>query len=310
MLPPLPHIAAPPRSLLHAPADEVCRLLANQDTPNGVAWINGSLFVMETTHLTRYDGVDAAALDGCNISLARSTVILDDFPQQQDHAARYIAVGPDGKLYVGVGAPLNIVQCGAVGRVQQCSIMRMNLDGSELEVFAYGVRNTVPPAAEPLARAVGGVGSALYNASAGLLCEETTPPPLQALGPHVAVLGVKFYSVPGAPGAGASDARQAGTFPAPFQGGGTILLAEHGSWNRQSAIGYRVAMVQVDPDGRATAHSVFADGWLQGGGAPGAAQSYWGRPAGLLVLPDGSLLVSDDAADAVYRISYGGAAGP
>ncbi|KAI7843528.1 hypothetical protein COHA_002770 [Chlorella ohadii] len=125
-------------------ADEVCPLLTGQDTPNGTAWHNGSLLVMETTRLTRYDNIDAAVLNGCNINLAKGTVLLDTFPQQQDHAARYIAVGPDGWLYIGVGAPLNIVQCGVTqGGVQQCSIMRVRLDGTGLQTFAYGVRNTV-----------------------------------------------------------------------------------------------------------------------------------------------------------------------
>lgn len=116
------------------------------------------------------------------------------------------------------------------------------------------------------------------------------PAPVQALGPHVAALGVKFAN---------------GTnFPAEWSGNNTLFIAEHGSWNRDFAIGYRIAVVQVDSGGHATNHTVFASGWLQNENTP--QQNFWGRPNHLLFLPDGSLLVSDDYANTVYKISFSG----
>ena|SRR6266404_1309359 len=104
--------------------------------------------------------------------------------------------------------------------------------------------------------------------------------PHVTLGPHVASLGMRFYT---------------GTmFPSEFRN--QIFIAEHGSWNRSAKIGYRITLVSRDEQGRIR-YSVFAEGWLQG-------QKAWGRPADVLVMPDGALLVSDDSAGAIYRISY------
>lgn len=115
-------------------------------------------------------------------------------------------------------------------------------------------------------------------------------PPLQALGPHLSGLGLKFGSSP--------------RFPANYTGPSTLFVAEHGSWNRAYAIGFRIALVGLDAAGRASRHEVLASGWLRNANTP--QQEYWGRPAHLLFLPDGSLLVSDDFAGAVYRIMYAG----
>jgi len=112
-------------------------------------------------------------------------------------------------------------------------------------------------------------------------CSDFTPP-AQNLGPHVASLGMRFYT---------------GTqFPAPYRN--QILIAEHGSWNRTKKIGYRVSLVRLE-NGKAVSYEPFATGWLQG-------EDVWGRPADVLVMPDGSLLVSDDFAGAIYRITYRG----
>ena len=108
-----------------------------------------------------------------------------------------------------------------------------------------------------------------------------TPPEIE-LGPHVAALGMRFYT---------------GTaFPAEYRD--QVFIAEHGSWNRTTPIGYRISLVRLR-DGRAVSYETFAEGWLQG-------RSAWGRPVDVLVHPDGSLLVSDDRADAIYRIGYTG----
>ena len=189
----------------------------------------------------------------------------------------------------------------------------MNRDGSGLEVFAQGVRNTVgfdwhpadgslwftdngrdmlgddvPP--DELNHAPkAGMNFGFPYCHGGTVsdpefggkhpCSEFTAP-AQQLGPHVAALGMRFYT---------------GTqFPAQYRN--QIFIAEHGSWNRSSKIGYRITLVRLE-NGRAVAYEPFATGWLQG-------QSAWGRPADVLVMPDGSLLVSDDTAGAVYRISY------
>ncbi len=108
-------------------------------------------------------------------------------------------------------------------------------------------------------------------------------PPAQALGPHVASLGMRFYT---------------GTqFPAAYRN--QVFIAEHGSWNRSRKIGYRVTLVRLDADGKALSYEPFAEGWLDG-------PERWGRPADVLVAPDGSLLVSDDYAGAIYRIRFRG----
>jgi len=105
--------------------------------------------------------------------------------------------------------------------------------------------------------------------------------PVQSLGPHVASLGMRFYT-------GAQ-------FPAAYRN--QVFIAEHGSWNRSQKIGYRITLVKLDASGKAISYEPFAEGWLQG-------QQAWGRPADVIVAPDGSLLVSDDSAGAIYRISY------
>jgi len=111
-------------------------------------------------------------------------------------------------------------------------------------------------------------------------CSKFTPPAIN-LAPHVAAIGMRFYT---------------GTmFPPEYRN--QIFIAEHGSWNRSTPIGYRISLVRLEGN-KAVKYEPFAEGWLQG-------RSAWGRPADVLVMPDGSLLVSDDKADAIYRITYG-----
>ena len=277
----------------------------NLNMPVGVAWRNGSLYVSAVSRILRLDNIDSH-LDNPPIP----AIVRDDLPRETHHGWKFIAFGPDGWLYVPVGAPCNIC---APDPERYAAILRMRPDGSDLQTFARGVRNTVgfdwhpvtgelwftdngrdlmgddtPPDELNHAPKPGlhfgypychGGTSADPEFGNKRRCDEFSPP-AQNLGPHVAALGMRFYS-----------GRQ---FPAQYHN--RIFIAEHGSWNRSKKIGYHISMVTLEGN-RAVAYESFASGWLQGGSA-------WGRPADVLVLPDGSLLVSDDHAGAVYRIRY------
>ena len=285
-------------------AGAVTRIAEGLNMPSGLAWRNGSLYVAAVNRILRYDDIDTR-ID----RPPTPAVVTDTLPKDTHHGWKFIAFGPDGKLYVPVGAPCNICDPGD----PYASILRMNADGTGREVFARGVRNSVgfdwspvdgtlwftdngrdmlgddsPP--DELNRAPraamhfgypfchgGDVADPEFGARRQ--CREFEPP-AQKLGPHVASLGMRFYN---------------GTmFPAEYRN--QIFIAEHGSWNRSKKIGYRIALVRVK-DNRAVAYESFASGWLQG-------ESAWGRPADVQVLPDGSLLVADDHAGAIYRISW------
>ncbi|MFQ6672095.1 MAG: PQQ-dependent sugar dehydrogenase [Candidatus Tectimicrobiota bacterium] len=286
-------------------ADEVIVLATGLNMPNGVAFRSGALYVAEVNRVLRYDRIEATLHDP-----PPPVVVNDTFPRDRHHGWKFIRFGPDGKLYVPVGAPCNI--CNPTDE-RYAAISRMEPDDTGLELFARGVRNTVgfdwhpetkelwftdngrdwmgddrPPDEMNHAPRPGmhfgfpychGTNIPDPHFGTQRRCEDFTPPAME-LGPHVASLGMRFYT---------------GTmFLEPYRG--QILIAEHGSWNRTVPIGYRVTLVRVKHN-RAVAYDVFADGWLQSGGA-------WGRPVDLLVMPDGALLVSDDQAGAIYRIRY------
>lgn len=303
----------------------VLRLAEGLTLPAGVAFHKGALYVSAVSRLLRYDRVEewAHAQTGAPPSVLAApasdqtspppspTVVRADLPSETHHGAKVLGFGPDGLLYVPVGAPCNICRTGPRHGV----ILRMQPDGTGEEVFARGVRNTVgfdwhpetrelwftdngrdwlgddlPP--DELNHApVAGLdfgfpychGGTIADPEYGRLgsCAAATPP-AHNLGPHVASLGMVFYT-----------GRQ---FPAEYRG--QVFIAEHGSWNRSARIGYRVTLVRLE-EGRAVSHEPFAEGWLRGG-------SPWGRPAALLMLPDGSLLVADDYAGAIYRIRHAG----
>ncbi|MBV9891162.1 MAG: PQQ-dependent sugar dehydrogenase, partial [Rhizobacter sp.] len=276
--------------------------------PTGVAYRDGALFVGALERVLRFDGIDDRLT-----STPAARVVSDRFPSETHHGRRFIAFGPDGKLYVGVGAPCNV----CVPDERHGVIQRIDVDGGgAIETVARGVRNSVgfdwSPAdgtlwftdngrdmlgddlpADELDR-VTRLGehfgfpychqgdSVDPEFGAHHPCSEFTPPAAK-LGAHVAALGMRFYR---------------GTlFPPAYRG--NIFIAEHGSWNRSSKVGYQVVRVPVDSQGRAGTPEPFLTGFLQG-------QSAWGRPADVLPLPDGSLLVSDDEAGAIYRVRYGG----
>ena len=273
--------------------------------PNGVAFRDGALFVAEVSRVLRFDAIEGR-LDDPPVP----AVVNASFPDKTLHGWKFIRFGPDGLLYVSVGAPCN--SC-----LEQdprfASIMRMRPDGSGLEIFASGVRNSVgfdwDPATGELWFTDNGrdlLGDDLPDdelnraPAAGLHfgfpfchagdrpdpefgsirpCSQFVPPEAR-LGAHVAALGMRFL--------------RGSSFPEDYRG--SIVIAEHGSWNRSTPVGYRLVRVKVD-GGRAAGAEVFAEGWLRGATA-------WGRPVDVAVLPDGALLVSDDRAGALYRIAY------
>jgi len=289
-----------------APA-EVLPLASGLSLPVGVAFQGGALYVSAVDRVLRFDDIENRLADP-----PKPVVVTDRLPKDRHHGWKFIAFGPDGKLYVPVGAPCNLCEPDAD---RYANIMRMNADGSGLETFARGVRNTVGFDWDPRTREMwftdngrdwlgddsppdelnhaprAGMHFGFPYCHGGTIsdpelgrrrpCSDFTPPE-QNLGPHVASLGMRFYT---------------GTqFPAPYRN--QILIAEHGSWNRTKKIGYRVSLVRLE-NGKAVSYEPFATGWLQG-------EDVWGRPADVLVMPDGSLLVSDDFAGAIYRITYRG----
>ncbi len=288
-------------------AATVKTIASGLDRPVGVAFRDGSLFVSVVSRILRFDDIENR-LD----HPPTPVVVTDKFPTDSHHGWKFIAFGPDGKLYVPVGAPCNICE---PDPDRYALIARMNPDGSNLEIFARGLRNSVgfdwdprtgelwftnngrdylgddaPPdtlnhAPKP------GLRFGFPYCHAGTIadpefgrkrsCREFTPP-AQNLGPHVAPLGMRFYT--------------GSQFPTGYRN--QIFIAEHGSWNRSHKIGYRVTLVRLE-NNRAISYEPFATGWLQG-------ESAWGRPADVLVAKDGSLLISDDTAGAVYRVTYRG----
>lgn len=284
-------------------ADEVLTLAEGLAQPNGVAFLKGNLYVAEINRILRFDDITGRLTDP-----PEPRVIYDGLPTEIYHGWRYIAFGPRGLLYVTIGAPCNVCDREGYGK-----IIRMRPDGSGVEDFAHGVRNSVgldwhpetgvlwftdngrdwlgdnrPPDELNRAPETGlhfGFpychGAALPDPEfgAGHRCGHYVAP-VQELGPHVAALGLALYD--------------GGMFPAQYRY--DVFIAEHGSWNRSEKIGYRISRVRLD-DARAVGYEPFATGWLEGGRA-------WGRPVDVLVDRDGALLVSDDKAGAIYRISY------
>lgn len=287
-------------------ADQVHTLARGLRMPNGVAFREGDLYIAEVGRILRFDDIEARLE-----SPPDPVVITDQYPEDRHHGWKFIAFGPDGKLYVPVGAPCNICESDPI----YASITRIDPDGTNLEIFAHGIRNTVgfdwhpetgvlwftdngrdmmgddrPP--DELNRAPkAGMhfgypychGDDIADPELGRKrsCSDLTPPAIE-LGPHVAALGMRFYT--------------GSMFPAEYRN--QIFIAEHGSWNRTNKIGYRVMLVRLEGTS-AVSYEPFAEGWLQG-------EQESGRPADVLVMPDGALLVSDDEADAIYRIWYEG----
>nr|WP_233804295.1 PQQ-dependent sugar dehydrogenase [Paraburkholderia sp. HP33-1] len=275
--------------------------------PVGVAWHDGALYMSAVSKIVRLDAIDSHLNDP-----PKPVVVTDKLPSEAHHGWKFIAFGPDGKLYVPQGAPCNICERDPD---RFALIGRMDPDGSHYEVVARGIRNSVGFAWHPVTHELwftdNGrdlLGDDIPNDKLNRAprlgmnfgfpychggdtpdpefgkdhpCSEFTPPVVK-LGAHVASLGMRFYDGP--------------MYPADYRN--NIFIAEHGSWNRSKKVGYRVVRVITDPDGSHAHEQVFAEGWLQPG------ESVWGRPADVLPLPDGSLLISDDTAGAIYRVTY------
>ena len=299
-------------------ADQVLTIAGGLQMPNGVAFHDGALYVAEISRVLRYSDIETRLE-----SPPRPTVLRADYPDKTHHGWKFIAFGPDGLLYVPVGAPCNI--CEPPDRIYE-SITRLSLDGKTREVFAHGVRNTVGFDWHPRTKVLWFTENGRddmgddtpedelnrapqpgmhfgfpYCHASGLSDPElgrgrsfsNYTAPAALLGPHVAAVGMRFYT--------------GAMFPPEYRE--NIFIAEHGSWNRTVPLGYRLKRVRLDEKGeKVVSQEVFASGWLPERPAAGDARrpssQAWGRPADVLVMPDGALLVSDDAADAVYRISY------
>lgn len=277
-------------------------------SPNGVAFKNGALYVAEISRVWRFDNIEE------NLPQPETPALVNgSFPTDTWHGWKYIAFGPDEKLYIPVGAPCNTCE---QKDSRYASLMRMNADGSDVEIIAKGIRNTVGFAWHPITKELWFTDNGRDNLGDDIPSDELNRAqreglhfgfpychagdirdpefgnkfpcsdfvaPAAKLGAHVASLGMKFYT--------------GSNFPEKYRN--QIFIAEHGSWNRSSKVGYQIVVVFLDDEGNVTGTEVFAEGWKQGEGV-------WGRPVDVLVMPDGALLVSDDHANAVYRIWYEG----
>jgi len=289
-------------------ADQVHTIAEGLRMPSGIAYRNGSLYVGAVSKILRFDNIDNNLQNP-----PEPTVVAESYPTDGHHGWKFIAFGPDGKLYIPVGAPCNI--CDPDDDIY-ASITRINPDGTGREIVAHGVRNSVgfdwdpqtgdlwftdngrdwlgdnrPPCELNHVTEAGQHfgypykhGSNIWDpefGDAGKSMNRNFRSPAQELGPHVAPLGMIFYT--------------GDMFPDSFKN--QILIAEHGSWNRSEKIGYRITKVTLS-NGEATSYEPFVHGWLQENG------SVWGRPVDLLQLPDGSVLISDDHNGTIYRITY------
>ncbi len=298
-------------------ADQIFTIAKKLNMPNGVAVRNGALYVAEVNRILRYDDIEKCidALARGEAGCPQPVTVYDKYPTDTHHGWKYIAFGPDGKLYIPVGAPCNI--CESKEPIY-ASMTRLDVDkpGAKPEIIASGIRNSVGFDWNPVN------GEMWFTDNGRDMLGDDVPPcelnrmtkigqhygypychggtipdpefgknhscadfiaPAQNLGPHVAPLGMEFYT--------------GKMFPAEYKN--QIFIAEHGSWNRSTKIGYRISLVKLDAQGKSLGYTQFAEGWLEG-------SDVWGRPVDIEQLPDGSLLVSDDQADAIYRISYTG----
>lgn len=278
--------------------------------PNGVAYKDGDLYVAEVSRILRFKDIKNT------LSNPRYEVVYDQYPTKTHHGWKFIAFGPDGMLYVPVGAPCNICE---PDEEIFASITRLdvNTPESKPEIIANGIRNTVgfdwhpetkelwftdngrdmlgddTPDCELNRITANGqhfgypywhagtvkdpdFGSKGKEASAYVV-------PVAKLGAHVAPLGMRFY--------------EGEMFPSTYKN--QAIIAKHGSWNRSKKVGYEVVVAEITGSGSVTGQQVFASGWLDD-----ATQEVWGRPVDVQELPDGSLLISDDMANCIYRISY------
>lgn len=290
--------------------DKTHILMENGNMPNGVALKGDDLYVAEVNRILKFPNVESD-LGGTKTF----EVIYDGYPTEKHHGWKYISFGPDGDLYVPVGAPCNI--CESENKIFN-SITKLNVETGDLQIVQEGIRNTVGftwhPESDELWFSDNGrdmmgddiPGCELNHAKRKGMhfgypyCHEANTPdpefgegkscadytsPTQVLGAHVAPLGIEFY--------------KEGMFPESYKN--TIFIAEHGSWNRSKKSGYRISMVKIDDNNQSLGYETFIEGWLDS-----STDDVWGRPVDLEWMPDGSLLISDDFANLVYRVTYEG----
>ncbi|MGH7768631.1 MAG: PQQ-dependent sugar dehydrogenase [Candidatus Binatia bacterium] len=281
-------------------------LASGLDRPNGLAFHNGTLYIGEGTKISKLENIE----DNLD-NPPKPVLVYDDLPNHQSHGWKFIAIGPDNKLYINVGAPCNI----CIPPEQNAQIRRVNLDGSGAEAFARGVRNSVGFDWHPVTKELYFTDNGRDWLSEdlpedelnrvtkagqhfgfpychqgnftdrevgwGRSCDEFVKP-VALLGPHSAALGIRFYT--------------GKMFPAEYRN--AAFIARHGSWNRTKKIGGDVVVAKLNKDGSVKSVEPFLTGFLHN-------NEYSGRPVDVQVMKDGSLLVSDDYAGAVYRVSYG-----
>ncbi|GAB4363284.1 MAG: PQQ-dependent sugar dehydrogenase [Kiloniellaceae bacterium] len=305
-------------------ADEVKRFAPSIDfsIPNGPCFSDdGFLYIAEQNRVLVYPAAEFfyESPDVAAFEVVPQGKLIPVEEESYNHTARVCKIGPDNKIYISLGQPFNVPPPEKLDLYNQVGIggiIRMNTDGTGREVYTYGVRNSVghdfnpangelwftdnqvdgmgddiPPGELNRQTAKGqnfgfpwyGGGSVRTNEYA-----DSEPPadvvfPAVEMVAHAADLGMHFYT--------------GNQFPAKYRGG--IFSAQHGSWNRTTPVGARVMFTPVNEDGSAGETEVFADGWIDANG------EYLGRPVDVAQLRDGSILVSDDLAGAIYRISYG-----
>ncbi|MCC7348006.1 MAG: PQQ-dependent sugar dehydrogenase [Variibacter sp.] len=285
---------------------EVKTIAKGLHRPNGLAFKDGALYVAELSKVWKYDNIE----DNLD-NPPPPKLINDKFPTDEAHGWKFIGIGPDNKLYVPVGQPCN----NCLPSDEHAQIRRMDLDGSNVEVIARGVRNTVGFDWHPVTKELYFTDNGRDWASEDLPADELNRvtkvgqhfgspfcyqgdfldpefgwgrscsefvKPVALLGPHTAALGMRFYA--------------GGMFPKTYRN--AIFIARHGSWNRSTKLGGDVVVAQLNKDGSVKSVMPFLTGFLQN-------NSYIGRPVDVLVMKDGALLVSDDYAGAIYRIAYG-----
>jgi glucose/arabinose dehydrogenase len=278
--------------------------------PNGVAVKDGDLYVAEVSRILRFKDIEN------NLTKPSYEVVYDGYPEEAHHGWKFIAFGPDGMLYIPVGAPCNI--CVSEDPIF-ASITRLDVSkpGAKPEIYAHGVRNSVGMTWHPetknlwftdngrdmlgddtpdcelnKATSLGQhFGYPYWHAgsikdpevgSEGKEASFYTAPEAK-LGAHTAPLGLRFYT--------------GDQFPATYKN--QLFIAKHGSWNRSTKSGYEVILARLDTTGKVSGQEVMVSGWLDQ-----ATQEAWGRPVDVQQLADGSLLISDDVANCIYRLSY------
>lgn len=289
----------------HGDKREVKILAKGMNRPNGVAFKDGALYVAELSRILRYDNIEQQ-LD----APPAPVVVFDALPKDEAHGWKFMTFGPDGKLYFQIGTPANIV----VPPVTHAQIVQLDLETKTIRTYASGVRNSVGMAFHPVTKQLwftnngrDWVNDELPNDTLnvvthphmnfgypfchqgdlldpqfgkGRTCDEFDKP-AALLGPHVAALGMRFYT--------------GQMFPAAYKN--NIFIAENGSWNRSKKSGYQVVRVTFDKNGKVLGKEPFMTGFIKD-------EEFWGRPVDVQVMPDGALLVSDGQAGAIYRVSY------